>query len=44
MFQSWEDVLKLSTEFAETFGSLPDDIQFNVDSWKDVRKFLILTI
>jgi hypothetical protein len=34
--------MKLSTDFAQTFESLPDDIEFHVDKWKEVRKLLIL--
>ncbi|XP_047348543.1 dynein axonemal heavy chain 10 isoform X3 [Vespa velutina] len=31
----WEDLLKLSNDFPETFASLPDDITKNSDHWKD---------
>jgi hypothetical protein len=34
--------MKLSTDFAETFENLPNDIQLHVDKWKEVRKLLIL--
>jgi hypothetical protein len=36
MFQGWEDIWKLSTDFSETFGDLPNDIELHIDSWKEV--------
>ncbi|KAH8417458.1 hypothetical protein KR222_000260 [Zaprionus bogoriensis] len=32
--KSWEDLLKLSFDFSETFGSLPDHFSRNLDEWK----------
>jgi hypothetical protein len=36
--------MKLSTDFAQTFENLPNDIEFHVDKWKEVRKLLILAL
>jgi hypothetical protein len=36
--------MKLSTDFAQTFENLPNDIQFHVEKWKEVRKLLILIL
>uniref|UniRef100_A0A1I8PAD1 Dynein-1, subspecies f n=1 Tax=Stomoxys calcitrans TaxID=35570 RepID=A0A1I8PAD1_STOCA len=33
--KSWEDIMKLSTEFPEKFESLPDHIGKNTDEWKE---------
>lgn len=33
--QGWEDIIKLSTDFSEKFGNLPDDLGKDVDVWKD---------
>lgn len=30
----WEDIMKLSTEFPESFEKLPTDIERNLDEWK----------
>nr|CAD7461021.1 unnamed protein product [Timema tahoe] len=32
--QGWEDIVKLSTDFKETFGNLPGNISSNVSEWK----------
>ncbi|CAG5923192.1 unnamed protein product [Menidia menidia] len=32
--QSWEDLMKLSELFPDTFGSLPDDIEKHSSDWK----------
>jgi hypothetical protein len=42
IFQSWEDIMKLSADFSGTFHNLPNDIQAGVDKWKEVRELLIL--
>ncbi|XP_049816413.1 dynein axonemal heavy chain 10 [Schistocerca nitens] len=33
--QGWEDIVKLSTSFPEAFATLPDDIESNVETWKE---------
>lgn len=33
--QGWEDILKLSFDFAERFGKLADDVEHDVSVWKD---------
>ncbi|PNF33091.1 Dynein heavy chain 10, axonemal [Cryptotermes secundus] len=33
--QGWEDIMKLSTDFAQTFENLPNDIDFHADKWKE---------
>nr|CAD7428943.1 unnamed protein product [Timema monikensis] len=32
--QGWEDIVKLSTDFKETFGNLPGNISSSVGEWK----------
>ncbi|XP_063229306.1 dynein axonemal heavy chain 10 [Bacillus rossius redtenbacheri] len=32
--QGWEDIVKLSTDFPETFGALHNEISSHVDEWK----------
>ncbi|XP_017847923.1 dynein heavy chain 10, axonemal [Drosophila busckii] len=33
--KSWEDVLKLSLDFPDSFGSLPDHFGVNLNEWKE---------
>ncbi|NXF04124.1 DYH10 protein, partial [Smithornis capensis] len=33
--QGWEDLIRLSELFPETFESLPDDVEYNPDEWKN---------
>jgi hypothetical protein len=44
IFQGWEDILKLSTSFPDTFEKLPNDIQSHIDDWKEVRQLLTLLL
>lgn len=44
VFQGWEDIMKLSTSFPDTFENLPNDIQTDIDEWKEVRQLLTLLI
>lgn len=39
--QSWEDILKLSTEFFDIFGTLPDHIEQNHNKWKQVNTYYV---
>uniref|UniRef100_T1H2X2 Uncharacterized protein n=1 Tax=Megaselia scalaris TaxID=36166 RepID=T1H2X2_MEGSC len=34
--KSWEDIMKLSNDFPDTFGSLPDSITIKLAEWKEV--------
>jgi dynein heavy chain len=33
--QGWADLIKLSTDFPDDFGNLPDDVERNLDEWQD---------
>lgn len=33
--QGWEDILKLSVDFEQRFGQLPNDVENVTDDWKD---------
>jgi hypothetical protein len=44
VFQGWEDIMKLSTSFPDTFENLPNDIQTHIDEWKEVRQLLTLLL
>lgn len=33
--KGWEDILKLSIDFPETFGDIPDHFERNIDEWKN---------
>lgn len=35
-FQGWQDIMKLSVEFADPFVALPDNISRNLDAWQEV--------
>ncbi|CAH2003821.1 unnamed protein product, partial [Acanthoscelides obtectus] len=32
--QGWENMIKLSNDFQETFGKLPQDVEDNIDEWQ----------
>ena len=44
ILQGWEDIMKLSTSFPDTFEKLPNDIQTHIDDWKEVRQLLTLLL
>ncbi|CAK1584360.1 unnamed protein product [Parnassius mnemosyne] len=33
--QGWQDIMKLSVDFPETFGSLPSDISRGLENWRE---------
>lgn len=36
--QGWEDIMKLSVDFQETFETIPDDIEYHLEEWQEVSR------
>lgn len=37
LFKGWEDLVKLSNDFPQMFGTLLTDFEINIEKWKEVK-------